>query len=232
MSGMKFIYHEKFKVEAVIVDLDGTLIDSTLIYFKIIKIVFDKLRIPSVSRKTILNAIKNGGFEWDVVLPHEMLDRKEEFIPKAQEIINDIGPKLFQQEVKLIPGAGEILRKFFSAGKKIGMVTSTSRENMKVKIEPLRKAGIEKMLEVVITTDDVQKRKPAPDPLVACGEKLGVAMDQCVYVGDTCADIKAGKAAGMKTIGVLSGFDNYESLKKESPDAIINSVVELHEIIK
>ena len=44
-------------------------------------------------------------------------------------------------------------------------------------------------------------------------------------------DIKAGKAAGTKTIGVLTGFDDFESLKREKPDAIIKSITELPDVI-
>jgi len=57
-----------------------------------------------------------------------------------------------------------------------------------------------------------------------CGQKLGIPADRCVYVGDTRVDIRAGKAAGMKTIGVLTGFDVYDTLQNETPDAIIDSI--------
>jgi phosphoglycolate phosphatase len=50
-------------------------------------------------------------------------------------------------------------------------------------------------------------------------------------VGDTRVDIRAGKAAGMRTIGVLTGFDVYETLRNETPDAIIDSIVHLMEAI-
>ena len=48
----------------------------------------------------------------------------------------------------------------------------------------------------------------------------------------TTTDIQAGKAAGMLTIGVLTGFDEYETLKKENPDAIIETVQHLQEVIE
>jgi phosphoglycolate phosphatase-like HAD superfamily hydrolase len=55
--------------------------------------------------------------------------------------------------------------------------------------------------------------------------------NKCVYVGDTRTDIKAGKAAGMKTVAVLTGFDDYDMLANESPDAIIDSIRNLVEVI-
>lgn len=52
-----------------------------------------------------------------------------------------------------------------------------------------------------------------------------------VYVGDTRVDIRAGNAAGMKTVGVLTGFDDYDALKNELPDAIIDSIAQLCETL-
>jgi phosphoglycolate phosphatase-like HAD superfamily hydrolase len=98
---------------------------------------------------------------------------------------------------------------------------------MSFKRQILKNAGIQQLIEVVITADDVQHKKPAGEPLIECSKRLGIAPDKSVYVGDSRIDIKAGKAAGMKTIGVLTGFDNHEALGREAPDAIIQSVTEL-----
>jgi phosphoglycolate phosphatase-like HAD superfamily hydrolase len=47
-------------------------------------------------------------------------------------------------------------------------------------------------------------------------------------VGDTRTDIRAGNAAGMQTVGVLTGFDGYDALKNENPNVIINSIADLN----
>ena len=116
-------------------------------------------------------------------------------------------------------------------GAKIGLVTSTPAQNMAAKMIPVSKAGLEHLLEVIVTADDVRNKKPSPEPLVQCSEKLGAPLEKCVYVGDTRVDIRAGKAAGMKTVGVLTGFDDFDALKNELPDAIINSIAQLSEIL-
>ncbi len=102
---------------------------------------------------------------------------------------------------------------------------------MAVKMIPLSKAGLEKQFEVIVTADDVRNKKPSAEPLVQCSQKLGVPLKKCVYVGDTRVDIRAGKAADMATVGVLTGFDDYDALKKETPDAIIDSIAQLSEIL-
>lgn len=221
----------KMDVEAVLFDLDGTLIDSIGIYFKIVDIVFEKLNLPPVSREAILKAVKDGDFDWECVLPDDVKDRKDEIISDAVKIILEIYPRMFGKDLKLISGADRVLEIISRDGLRIGLVTSTPQRGMVHKMQPLKKAGIDKLFEAIITTDDVKNKKPAAEPLVECLRRLQVDANRSVYVGDTRVDIKAGKAAGMRTIGVLTGFDDRTALGKEEPDAIIQSVKDLPDII-
>jgi len=218
-------------VDAVIFDLDGTLIDTVPIYYEIIDIVFAELGVPVVSRATLQEAMDDGEFDWGFVLPESMKSRKVELTQKARGIIDKIAPPMFQRQVKLIPGTDVIMREIASMGAKIGLVTSTPAQNMAAKMIPLSKAGLGHLLEVIVTADDVHHKKPSAEPLVQCSDKLGVPLKNCVYVGDTRVDIRAGNAAGMKTVGVLTGFDDYDALKNELPDAIIDSIAQLCETL-
>ena len=221
----------KLKVGAVIFDLDGTLIDSIDIYFAIVETALERLRLPVVSRDQILSAAESENFEWELVLPSEVLTRKEKIIADAWAVINEIAPQMFADGVDLIRGADQVVENMALNGLKLGLVTSTRRRYMKAKMQPLKNAGVAELFEVVITSDDVEKRKPFPEPLLACASQLNLQPADCVYVGDTATDMKAGKAAGMRTVGVLTGFDDYESLNREKPDAIINSVQKLGPVI-
>jgi 2-phosphoglycolate phosphatase len=219
------------KVDAVIFDLDGTLIDSIKIYFKIVDVVFERLNLPPVSRDTIVEAVKDGDFDWDCVLPDDVKDRKDEIISDAVKIILEIYPRMFGKDLKLIHGVERVLKTICCDGLRIGLVTSTPQQGMVHKMQPLKKAGVDKLFEAIITTDDVKNKKPAAEPLVECLKRLQVDASRSVYVGDTRVDIKAGKAAGMKTIGVLTGFDDRTALGEEKPDAIIQSVKDLPDVL-
>jgi HAD superfamily hydrolase (TIGR01509 family) len=222
----------KLSVDPVIFDMDGTLIDSIDIYFEIVEIALKRLELPQVSRNKILDAAETRDFNWDLVLPEELKSKKDEIIAAAWEIINEVAPQMFEEKLELIRGADNILRNISARIPKIGLVTSTQQQYLKIKMQPLKTAGVEKLFEVIITSDDVQNRKPDPDPLIECARRLDVNPGKCVYVGDTRTDIKAGKAAGMRTVGVLTGFDGYEILEKENPDAIIDGVQNLLEVIQ
>ncbi len=221
----------KLLVDAVIFDMDGTLIDSIDIYFEIVEIALKRLGLPQVSRTRILDAAETGDFNWDLVLPDEVKNKKDEIIAAAWEIINEVAPQMFEENLKLIRGADNILKNISSSIPKIGLVTSTQRQYLKIKMRPLKSAGVEKLFDVIITSDDVPNRKPDPDPLIECAKRLDVNPNKCVYVGDTRTDMQAGKAAGMRTVGVLTGFDDYDALNKEIPDAIIDSIGDLIDVI-
>ena len=223
--------NRKLSVDAVMFDLDGTLIDTVPIYYEIIDIVFAELGVPAVSRETLMEAMDDGDFDWNYVLPDHMKNRKIELTEKARGIVDEIAPPMFHKKIKLIPGTDDFFKEIAITGIKIGLVTSTPAQMMAIKMIPLSKAGLEKQLEVIVTADDVRSKKPSAEPLVQCSQKLGVPPKKCVYVGDTRVDIRAGKAAGMKTVGVLTGFDDYEALKKERPDAIIDSIAQLDGVI-
>ena len=221
----------KIKVKSVIFDLDGTLIDSIDIYFTIVENALEKLGLPVVSRDKILAAAESENFKWELVLPQEVLKQKENIIAEAWAAINEIAPPMFEKNLKLIQGADSILQNLATQGLKLGLVTSTQNRYLQTKMQPLKDAGVEDVFAVIITSDDVEKRKPDPEPLIACVRRLDMDADNCVYVGDTATDMKAGKAAGMRTVGVLTGFDEYAVLEKEKPDAIVDSIRDLMEVV-
>ena len=221
----------KLSVDEVMFDLDGTMIDSVPIYYQIIDIVFAQLGVPAVSREALMEAMDDGEFDWNCVLPEHLKSRKTELTGKARGIIDEIAPAMFHKQIKLIPGTEDLFKEIAITGIKLGLVTSTPAQMMAVKMIPLSKAGLEKQLRVIVTADDVGNKKPSAEPLVQCSQKLGVPPEKCVYVGDTRVDIRAGKAAGMKTVGVLTGFDDYGALEREKPDAILDSIAQLDEAI-
>jgi HAD superfamily hydrolase (TIGR01662 family) len=222
---------KKLKVAAVIFDLDGTLIDSIDIYFTIVENALKRLNLPAVSRNRILEAAESEDFNWELVLPQDVLNRKAEIIDETWAVINEIAPQMFADNLELIQGAERIVESLSSNGLKIGLVTSTRRQYLETKMQPLKNAGVDTLFEAIITSDDTEKKKPAPDPLIICAQQLDIKPGDCVYVGDTTTDIKAGKAAGMRTIAVLTGFDEYQALETEKPDAIIENVQKLLKVI-
>jgi HAD superfamily hydrolase (TIGR01549 family) len=218
------------KVETVIFDLDGTLIDSTDAYFRLVEMTLDHLGLPGVMRERMLEASDNGDFDWGLVLPSDLPPDKTRIIKKeAWTYVRGIYPAVFEETVRLFPGVIEVIEEIGAKGIRMGIVTSTPRVNMAHKIHLLREGGIEHHFAALITADDAPRKKPDPDPLIACTRSLGSSAEKSLYVGDTRSDIRAGKAAGMKTAAVLTGFDSLEMLAREAPDLLLPSVADLIE---
>lgn len=221
----------KMQVKAVLFDLDGTILDSIHIYYQIIETVFQRLDLQMPSRDKLRKAAEKGDFDWGGVFPKTTPEEMDRRIRKTREIIAEIYPGLFRNQASLIPDAKTTLEAIMQKGIKMGIVTSTPRESMAVKLPVLVDAGIDDLLDVIIHAGDAPRKKPAPDPLFEGCKRLDIQPEDCMYVGDARTDIQAGKAAGMKTVGVLTGFDDRHSLGRENPDTILATIAELPEII-
>jgi HAD superfamily hydrolase (TIGR01509 family) len=218
-----------FSLKALIFDLDGTLIDTIPAYLGIVDVVTQRLQMPPVPRERVVEATQDGRFEWARIL-HDTTERhREELNARAMGIVQEMAPFLFREKVSLFPGVDGLLASIAKRGVRMGLATSTRRRHLDLKMAALKKAGLDGLFHTVITADDVPRNKPAPDPLLACAGKMGVAATDCLYTGDMRVDIRAGRAAGMTTVGVLTGFDDYPSLESMNPHLILESAAALKE---
>ncbi len=81
--------------------------------------------------------------------------------------------------------------------------------------------------EVIVTAQTCQFTKPFPDPVLFGAEKLGITADQCLMIGDTVVDIRAGKSAGAQTVGVLCGFGTQSELERAGAELIVAETADL-----
>jgi phosphoglycolate phosphatase len=91
----------------------------------------------------------------------------------------------------------------------------------------VQRFGLEDHLGAIITRQDVRRLKPHPQPIIRAAERLGHSPKQCVIVGDTTVDVKAGKRAGALTVAVLCGLGERTELERLHPDLVIESTAQL-----
>jgi len=214
-------------LQAVMFDLDGTLIDSIPTYVRIVAAVLDHLGLPPASREAVSAALKGGFSGFHHLIPDEMSHRREELVEAFLEAGKKISQRLYPGSVDLIPGTGKLFHRLADAGIRIGIVSSSHAGYIERKLSPLKKAGLDRLVETVIVIEDTAEMKPSPEPVTACAERLDVRVDRSLFVGDADVDILAGKRAGTYTAGVLTGVDDYEALAAEEPDAIVPGVQDL-----
>ena len=87
-----------------------------------------------------------------------------------------------------------------------------------------------KFFDVIVTGLSAAHTKPYPDPILLAAQKLGVRPQECLMIGDTTVDIRAGKSAGAQTLGVLCGFGVEDELRQLGADRILKSTSNLPEI--
>lgn len=214
-------------IGSMIFDLDGTLIDSVPAYFSLTETILQRIGLPPAPRETITKVMVQGMEAVEEMVPAEMMHQKNELIEKfIVEGRKDLR-HLFLNEIEPIPGIVELFGAISDRKIPIGLVTSTHRRFMDLKLVPLERIGLRESLKTIIAIEDAPQKKPAPDPLILCARRLGVPADRCAYVGDNRIDIQAGKAAGMMTIGVLTGLDDRETLEREGPTMIMENIAEL-----
>ena len=91
--------------------------------------------------------------------------------------------------------------------------------------------NIAPLFKSVVTSQSCRYTKPFPDPVIKAAADMGLDPQQCLMIGDTTVDIRAGKAAGAQTVGVLCGFGTERELRRAGADLILESTAQLMEIL-
>jgi phosphoglycolate phosphatase len=128
---------------------------------------------------------------------------------------------------RLIPGMEETLKKLRGWGIKVGIVTRNCDQAVR-KVFP----NIDVLCDVFVSRNSVRKVKPHPDHLTYVVESLKVSGDKAWMVGDHPTDIQAGRQAGMKTIGVLTGRTKREGFEMAGADYILENVTEISRLLE
>lgn len=187
--------------DAVIFDIDGTLLDSVDLHARAWQeafrafghdIPFDKIR----------SQIGKGG---DQLLP-VFLSRQEmeQQGDGLQQFRSSLFKKKYLPKVKPFPCVRQLIEKIKASGKRVGLASSAKEDELE---EFERIANIEDLIEIETSSADAEKSKPHPDIFEAALARLeaGVRPQQVIVVGDSPHDAEAAKRAGLRTVGVLCG---------------------------
>jgi HAD superfamily hydrolase (TIGR01509 family) len=128
----------------------------------------------------------------------------------------------------LVPGVDELLKQLH--GRYPMAVVSARDERGTMRF--LEQFGLVKYFDVIVTGLSAEHTKPYPDPVLLAAKKMNVPVENCLMIGDTTVDIRAGKSAGAQTVGVLCGFGEEPELKRMGADQIIESTPKLMDVLK
>ena len=123
----------------------------------------------------------------------------------------------------LVPGVDEMLAHIQG----LYPMAIVSARDEKSTLRFLTQFDLTKYFDVIVTGLSAPHTKPYPDPILLAAQKMGVSPEECLMIGDTTVDMRAGKAAGTQTLGVLCGFGEEDELRQLGADLILKSTSEL-----
>lgn len=206
------------KYQALLFDLDGTLVDSV----KLIYEAFNHVAEKYLGRRYLPEEIVRffGPSEeatWRSLLPQERL---EEGLKEYYGYYLD-----HHDEVILYAGIGELLQHLKVRKTPLAIVTGRGKRTTEMTLDAL---SLKSFFPCVITSDEVQLPKPHPQGVLLACESLGVSPEKVLMIGDSPIDIEAGRQAGTQTAGVFWGtFGLGGSLEDSHPDYAFQTPAEL-----
>jgi HAD superfamily hydrolase (TIGR01509 family) len=215
---------DKLDIKGMFFDLDGTILDTKEAYVEAARTAF----------------MATGQYPPELAVALEIPKRLEQRLPfddivKAErhtflDVYLNTFYTISQTKSKPIAGAIETLG-LLSKKAKLSIITMRYVPKEVVMAE-LGYFGLSKYFTHVVTALDTLKPKPSPEALIKAVSVMGVQMSDCIIVGDSIIDVKAGEAAGVKTVAVLSGLYSHKELLKENPTYILNDLTELPDFIQ
>ncbi|MEK6891752.1 MAG: HAD family hydrolase [Nanoarchaeota archaeon] len=193
------------EVKAVLFDMDGVLIDSIDAWYFVINDTLKHFGLEPISRAKFEKRF-GASIENDV---------KTLYIGKSIREVEKIYNLEFRkrkQHVKLFPQSKLVLENLRHKKLKIGLLTNSTD---KITFSILNHFKLKKYFDVILTMNDVKRRKPAPDMVLKACRKLKVKPKNAILIGDTQNDMLAGKKAGCVTVGYkVDGDCRIEELKE------------------
>ncbi|MCG8560962.1 MAG: phosphoglycolate phosphatase [Hyphomicrobiales bacterium] len=190
--------------EAVVFDLDGTLVDSAPDIAAALNTVLQGHDLPQFSLDDVTRMI-GGGVPKLVERALRALGRPDETDLAARliEAFLPVYSAAATERTTVFPGVREVLERFAGAGVKMGVCTNKPEG---ISRQILSALDLARYIGAVVGGDSGPERKPHPAPLLSAFEALGVAPAAGVMVGDSGADAGAARAAGVPVVLVSFGY--------------------------
>jgi HAD superfamily hydrolase (TIGR01509 family) len=207
-------------------DIDGTLVDTVELIVRALDHTFRKHLGVQISRDELRRTI-------GLPLHRQvrLFDHLVDFVPdhramEADEIAYYESHRHLEQ---VIPEAVEALKEAKRAGMRVALVTSKNRLELETFLPRLNVNG---WIDAVVSSSDVARPKPAPDPVQVALKRLQASPSEAIFVGDTIYDIQCAREAGVRVIAVGWGAHPVEVLRAERPDWLFEEPAQLREFFE
>lgn len=213
------------KIEGIVFDLDGTLIDTLDDLMDSVNFALAKYNFPARNLDEIRSFVGNGIKRLVTLSVPE--GTSEEVIGECLVTFKEHYKGNSRNKTEPYAGINEMLEKVKAGGYKTAVVTNKTQD---AAIEII-KSFFGETFNVIIGQVDGVAQKPEPDGVWLALEKLGVSKENAVYVGDSEVDCMTAHNAGIPCIGVTWGFRDRSVLEEYKAEFIINKPEEIFEVL-
>ncbi|MBI5450981.1 MAG: phosphoglycolate phosphatase [Gammaproteobacteria bacterium] len=221
----------KYRPQLVLIDLDGTLVDSVPDLAMCVDQMMDRLAMPRRGEAAVRNWIGNGV---ERLVRRALINARdgepdEALFRRAYPIYME----LYQANVcvasRPFPGVVAGLDYLQAQGCKLGCVTNKPALFTEPLLEQL---GLRHYFEIVVSGDTLPQKKPHPAPLLHAAQHFGIAPAAALMVGDSMHDVEAARAAGFQVVGVTYGYNHGHDIREAHPDAVIDALSQLRDLFE
>ncbi len=218
------------KPSMVLIDVDGTLVDSVPDLAYCVDEMMKQLDMPARGEQCVRQWVGNGVERLVCRALINRLDGEpdEALFRKALPLFDALYAENTSRRTRLYPGVSEALAFLKTTGVHIGCVTNkASRFTLPI----LNDLGIRDYFEIVVCGDTLEKKKPDPMPLLHAAQQMGVDPRESLMLGDSMSDVKAARAAGFSIVCMSYGYNHGEDIRDYHPDAVVDTMDEIKTVV-
>jgi phosphoglycolate phosphatase len=212
---------------AVMLDLDGTLVDTLGDFVAALDLVLDELQLPRIAAPQVAGMIGKGG---EFLVRSALLRVRNGSEPSCEELAAALARFWFHygalngRYARVYPGVKEGLLLFQQRGLKLACVTNKPTAESRALLDA---CGLASFFQEVTGGDRFARLKPDPLPLLNTCAEMGCAPAQTLMIGDSVNDARAARAAGCPVALVTYGYNHGEPVSSVDADAHVDSIADL-----
>lgn len=217
--------------QMVLLDLDGTLVDSVPDLAVSVNRMMAQLGRPAHSETSVRHWVGNGVERLVMrALTGELwVDPPAAEFEQAMPLFREAYAEVNGHESRLFPGVREGLEYLRGAGYRLGCVTNKAEA---FTLPLLRALDVDGFFGIIVSGDTLPQKKPDPAPLLYAAQKLGASAATSLMVGDSEHDVKAARAAGFQVVCVSYGYNHGVPITEANPDAVVDSLAQIRALLE
>lgn len=221
----------RFVARAVLIDLDGTLVDSLPDIACAVNAMREELGHPMLPVKRIAAYVGKGV---DVLVHRALTETMDDQAPvdkfeRGKQSFSRHYSKVNGNESRVYPGVQQALEDLRGKGMPLACVTNKPRS---FTMQLLERKGLKAAFTAIVSGDDTQNKKPHGEPMLHACQLLGVAGSDATVIGDSENDVLSARAAGCHVIVVETGYNEGKPVADLNADAIVPTLLHAARLIE